>query len=245
MLNARNRRLARSTAFALVLAMGPAREADAVAYGNSPLTVTLAPGIVAERYPRSCGYWQIYGAGCAGWRVSGMPVPPDLLERATLFTAARGGRIVLAHANGLAFTDDRGAHWHTARWDSSHPPLSVAFDPSSDFGAAVGPNGNVWTTDDRGSTWRSRRDDAGRTLVDVAVLGRTLAFGDAQGGVWVSTDGGTSVRTLADPGANAGAGPPRITVHDRAIWVLVGGSNWWRADASGSVERVENPTPRE
>lgn len=243
MLTARPWQWAARTAITVTLALGSVREASAVAYGNSPLAVALAPGVVAERYPRSCGYWQIYGAGCAGWRVTGMPVPPDLLERATLITLARGGRVVIAHANGLAFTDDRGAHWHSARWDSSHPPLSVAFDANSDFGAAVGPNGNVWTTDDRGSTWRARRDDAGRTLVDVLVIGRTLAFGDAQGGLWVSTDGGTSVRTLADSGASRST--PQMTLRDRAIWMRAGAGTWWRADGSGNVERVETPSQSE
>jgi photosystem II stability/assembly factor-like uncharacterized protein len=227
----------------VVLASGSAR---AIAYGNAPLTVTLAQGITAQRHPRSCGYWQLYGAGCVAWTVAGMPVPPDLLDRATLFTTARGGRIVLAHSSGVAFTDDRGAHWSAARWEGAQGPLSVAFDATSDFGVAVGRNGGVWTSEDRGATWRSRRDAAGQTLVDVAVIGRTIAFSDDHGGVWVSTDGGTSVRTLSDPAASATPQMPRMTVHERAIWVLVGGSVWWRADASGTVERVDHaPVPRD
>lgn len=229
---------------ALAIALGSiAPDAHAIAYGASPLTVNLAPGITAQRFPRSCGYWQIYGAGCVGWTVTGLAVPPDLLDRATLFTTARNGRIIVAHQSGVAFTDDHGVHWNAARWEGPHGPLSVAFDATSDFGVAVGTNGGVWTTEDRGTTWRSRRDAAGQTLVDVVVIGRTLAFTDDRGGVWVSTDGGTSVRTLSDSAASANAQMPRMTVHDRAIWVLVGGSVWWRADASANVERVDHPPP--
>ncbi len=216
--------------------------ADAVAYGTSPITVTLAPGVVAQRFARTCGYWQVYGAGCVGWQVSGFAIPPELLDRTTLVASARGGRIVVAHQSGIAFSDDRGAHWFQGRFEGAQSPLSVAFDAASDFGVAVGGNGSVWTTEDRGTTWRSRRDAAGQTLVDVAVIGRTIAFSDDHGGVWVSTDGGSSVRTLAD---SAPAAMPRMTVHQRAIWVLVSGSVWWRADASGNVERVDHPPPHD
>lgn len=209
----------------------------AVAYGTSPVTVSLGSGVWAERYPVPCGY-PLVGTTCFAWRLEGLVAPlPFSLSYANMFAAARGGRIVAAIRQGVVFTDDRGAHWRPSRWEAAQGPLSLAFDPGSDFGAAVGANGSLWTTDDRGETWRLRRDRSGQVLVDVAVVGRTVAFSDTHGGVWVSTDGGTSVRTLAERTEGA---MPTMLVHRGAIWLLLQGSVWWRADAHGNVERVEH-----
>jgi photosystem II stability/assembly factor-like uncharacterized protein len=231
-------RVARCAA-ALALATLPAR-AGAVAWGYAPVTVTLAPGLTATRETASCGH-PTYAPTCFAWRVAGLAAPlPSALASAHMFASARGGRVVAAHAGGVSFTDDRGAHWREARWESTYRPLSIAFDTGSDFGAAVGPNGSVWTTEDRGETWRLRRDRSGQVLVDVAVTGHTVAFSDAQGGVWISPDGGTSVRTLAD---RADGPMPTMAVQQGTIWVLLGGAVWWRADASGGIERVERAGP--
>ena len=139
----------------------------------------------------------------------------------------------------MSLTDDRGLHWRGVRWNEWQFGTAIAFDPTSDFGVLIGNNGMLAVTEDRGESWTIRRDNVGQMLTSVAVVGRTVAFGDDGGGVWVSFDGGISVRTLAEGGNGRAA---TITVERGAIWILVGGSfgapEWWRADASGNLERV-------
>jgi len=192
----------------------------------------------AHRVPVPCGMTGVYGTGrCAAWRAEGLAIPGDLpVGSVHNFARARGGRIAMATAVGLWITDDRGGRWSRARIDEAVMPLALAFDDASDFGAAVGPNGTVWTTDDRGSTWRSRRDRVGPSLVDVVVTGRTVAFSDAVGGVWVSGDGGFSVRTLTDV---ARAAMPVMALYQGVIWIRVDNRRWWRADATGGVEESD------
>jgi len=138
----------------------------------------------------------------------------------------------------IAFSDDAGTHWQAARWDSGQYARALAFDSRSDFGVAVGAGGVLATSDDRGATWTIRREDTPRVYIDVAVAGHTVAIRSDSDGVWISTDGGVSLRTLAD---GASATPHRVVAHEGAVWAWVGGLNgstWWRGDASGSVERV-------
>lgn len=225
-------------ALALFAATVVPRAVGAVAFGTAPLTIELGDGVRAHRFPVACAasVYAVYGR-CAQWRTEGLRVPQDLPVGAVhMFARARGGRIAMATAVGVWLSDDRGARWVRARIDETVFPLSLAFDASSDFGAAVGPNGTVWTTDDRGLTWRVRRDRAGPSLVDVAVSGRTVAFSDALGGVWVSDDGGFRVRTLAEA---ARAAMPVMAVHDGVIWIRVDGRRWWRVDATGGVEESD------
>jgi photosystem II stability/assembly factor-like uncharacterized protein len=222
---------------ALALFAGP-RRARAVGYGSLAATVDLGGGMSVRREPRSCVTYAIAAPGCFVWHGAGLSLAdPAGLAYANMFAPARGGRVVAATQSGVQFTDDRGAHWHAARWDSPQGPLSLSFDPRSDFGAAVGGGGMLWTTDDRGETWRLRRDSGGQTLLDVAVLGRTVVFSDARGGAWVSTDGGTSVRTLAESSAGA---PPTLTRSAGAIAVSLDGRTGFRIDAGGGIERLES-----
>lgn len=224
---------------ALLAASGAAGPAEAVAFGTAPVTLDLGDGVRVHRVPVPCGGVFYYGGGgrCAQWTTEGLRVPPDLPVGAVhMFAAARGGRIAMATAVGLYLSDDRGLRWFRARIDEPVQPLALAFDPGSDFGAAVGPNGTVWTTDDRGLTWRTRRDRAGPPLVDVIVTGRTVAFSDARGGVWVSNDGGFGVRTIADV---ARAAMPVMALHRGVIWIRVDARRWWRADAVGGIEESD------
>lgn len=226
------------TALVLLAAMAAPVAARAVAFGTAPVTIELGDGVRAHRVPVPCAGTLYYGGGrCAQWRTEGLRVPADLpLGAVHMFASARGGRVAMATSVGLYVTDDRGARWLRARIDESVMPLALAFDPASDFGAAVGPNGTVWTTDDRGMTWRARRDRAGPALVDVVVAGRALAFSDAHGGVWVSDDGGFRVRTIAEV---ARAAMPVMAVHRGVIWIRVEGRRWWRVDATGGVEESD------
>jgi photosystem II stability/assembly factor-like uncharacterized protein len=227
----------RSAAVAGALALTLATwSALAVPFGEAPVRVSLTPEVTAERYAVPCGA-PTYATSCIGWRLEGLAAPlPAAMVRANMFAGARGGRLVAALPGAVAFSDDRGLHWREARWEGGEGPLSLAFDARSDFGVAVGTNGSVWTSEDRGETWRRRRDRSGQRLIDVAVVGRTIAFADEHGGVWVSPDGGTSVRTLAE---HAEGTAPTLQVRERALWVFLGGTVWWRADAHGSLERVD------
>lgn len=223
---------------ALTLASAPV---GAVAYGTAPVTLDLGDGMRATRVPVPCGGVAYVGNGrCAQWSAVGFSIPGELPVGAVhMFARARGGRLAMATAVGVWLSDDRGARWSPARIDEAVRPLALAFDPRSDFGAAVGPNGTVWTTEDRGQTWRARRDRAGPPLVDVAVLGRVIAFSDALGGVWVSRDEGVSVRTLSDLARGA---MPVMAVHADTLWIRLEGRRWWRVDAHGSVEEA-NASP--
>lgn len=227
-------------ALTLATALGAGARADALAFGTAPVTVDLGGGMRAHRVPVACSPTVPYGFlgnRCASWSTDGLAVPPGLPVGAVYnFAAARGGRVAMATATGVWLTDDRGAHWSRARIEEQVVPLALAFDADSDFGAAVGPVGTVWTTDDRGLTWRTRRDRAGPPLVDVVVTGRTVAFSDAAGGVWVSADGGFGVRTLADAARGA---MPVMALHRGVIWIRVDGRRWWRADARGGVEESD------
>jgi hypothetical protein len=228
---------------AAALAIGYPRAALAVPFGTSAVTITFAPNVRAERYAAGCRNSAGYASGCVGWRFHGFATPlPFAVETANMLAPARGGRIVAATVAGPQISDDRGASWHAARWEGAGP-LSLAFDANSEFGAAVGANGMLYTTDDRGETWRLRRDSSGQRLIDVAVVGQTIVIADDHGGAWVSTDGGLRLRTLSEGTDPAGA-IAEISVRERSIWVLVGGSVWWRADANGSVEHTEPPTRR-
>lgn len=219
------------------LSLLAAEPAAAVAFGTAPVTVDLGDGMRAHRVPGPCSGVNGVGFGvCARWSVEGFSVPSELpVGEVRMFARARGARIAMATAAGLWLSDDRGARWSRARIDEAVTPLALAFDAGSDFGAAVGPNGTVWTTQDRGSTWRVRRDRSGPALVDVAVNGRIVAFSDALGGVWVSLDEGVSVRTLSDVARGA---MPVMAVHRGSIWIRLEGRRWWRVDANGAIEEV-------
>ncbi|MEZ4393789.1 MAG: hypothetical protein R3A48_22180 [Polyangiales bacterium] len=214
-----------------------AAPAGAVAFGTAPVTVELGDGMRARRVPAPCSGVNGVGFGvCGRWSVEGFNIPAELpVGDVRMFARARGGRVAMATAAGLWLSDDRGARWSRARMDSPVTPVALAFDADSDFGAAVGPNGTVWTTQDRGDTWRVRRDRSGPPLVDVVVSGRALAFSDALGGVWVSFDEGVSVRTLCDV---ARGRMPVMAVHRGSIWIHLEGRRWWRVDANGTLEEV-------
>lgn len=213
------------------------RAAGAVAYGTAPVTVELGEGMRAHRHPVPCGGVLGVGIGrCARWSAQGLAIPGDLpVGEVHMFARARGGRVVMSTAVGVWFTDDRGAQWQRARIDTPITPFALDFDADSDFGAAVGPSGTVWTTLDRGATWRVRRDRSGPPLVDVAVTGRIMAFSDSVGGVWVSLDEGVSVRTLTDLARGA---MPVMAVYRGVIWIRLEGHRWWRVDANGALEEA-------
>ncbi len=215
-------------------------QAEALPFGTTAGRVVLGEGVYADRVPAPCVYSTVYTPGCFSWVPEGFALPPPSMgTRVNMLAATARGRIVAAlEGGGMAFTDDRGTTWHRARMDGMMPsPRTLAFDDRSDFGAAVGVGGTLWTTDDGGARWRVRRDGGlGGDLVDVAVVGHTVALTDAVGGVWVSTNGGGSVRTLATRARDA---MPVLGVHGGAVWIRMEGGRWWRAGRDGSVERQE------
>lgn len=206
-------------------------------WGTSPADVTLGPGISAHREPAPL--YGIHGlvqrSHLVTWSVRGMTPPVEFGTTQVYSFANTGDRIFAAIDSGLVFTDDRGAHWSQSRWDGSQSPRAMAFDEATGFGAAVGTNGTVWTTDDRGRTWRTRRD-VGDMLVDVALLGRVVAWSSVRGLVQVSADGGTSVRTIAERARSA---MPVMSTYQNQLWIRVDGVSWWRVDREGSIARAE------
>lgn len=224
---------------ALVLASGAAW---ALPFGATAGRVVLGQGVYADRVTAPCMYTTVLTTGCFAWTAEGFALPPPGFgTRVNMLAATPRGRIVAAlEAGGIAFTDDRGATWYRGRSEGMSPsPRALAFDERSDFGAALGANGTLWTTDDGGARWRTRRDGGlGGDLVDVAVAGHTVVVRDALGGVWVSTDGGTSVRTLQSRARDA---MPVLGPYGGAVWIGLDGGQWWRAGRDGSVERQERP----
>jgi len=212
----------------------------ALPFGTTPGRVNLGEGVHADRVAAPCVYSTVYTTGCFAWVPEGFAMPPPGMgTRVNMLAVTGRGRIVAAlEAGGVAYSDDRGAGWFRARMDGMMPsPRALSFDDRSDFGAAVGVGGTLWTTDDGGARWRVRRDGGlGGDLVDVAVAGQTVAMSDAVGGVWVSTNGGSSVRTLATRAQHA---MPVMGVHQGAVWIGIEGGRWWRAGRDGSVERQE------
>jgi photosystem II stability/assembly factor-like uncharacterized protein len=166
----------------------------------------------------------------------------DLL-RAFDFAVSRSTRIVAAIPGGLLFTDDLGQRWQPIRWDYSASPHAIAFDLNTDFGVAVGENGSVWTTDDGALTWRSRRDDAGIDLIRVCVLGRIVAIGSSEGSVWISADGGTSVRLVVRGDSTTGGSIPSIAIEGHAIRIRRNLHEQWRVGSDGVVELETEPAP--
>ncbi len=206
-------------------------------WGTTPADVTLGPGISAHREPAPL--FALVGvpqrASYVTWSLRGMAPPAEFGTTQIHNFANLGERIFAAIDSGLVFTDDRGGHWSVARWDGAQSPRAMAFDEASGFGAAVGTSGTVWTSSDRGQTWRTRRD-VGDMLVDVAVLGRVVAWSSVRGMVQVSADGGTSVRTIAE---RARAAMPVMSTYQDHLWIRVDGASWWRVDREGSIARAE------
>jgi hypothetical protein len=226
-----------SACAAFVACLSAAAPALAVGWGTSPVDIALGDGVVAHREPMlNANPWNAYLPRTITWRLDGLAPPPGVAPwQIHAFARAQGPRIVAAVDNGVLYTDDRGAHWSLASWDGAQSPRALAFDPASDFGAAVGTNGTVWTTADRGRSWRTRRD-AGDTFVDVAVLGHVVAWTSARGLVQVSADGGTSVRTISE----RARGPmPVMATYEGLLWIRIDGAQWWRVDGDGSPERAE------
>lgn len=214
-----------------------ATSAWALGWGTTPADVTLGPGISAHREPMPI--FALVGipqrASLVTWSLRGMSPPAEFGTTQIHNFANLGGRVFAAIDSGLVFTDDRGAQWSRASWDGAQSPRAMAFDEASGFGAAVGTNGTVWTSTDRGQSWRTRRD-VGDTFVDVAVLGRVLAWSSARGMVQVSADGGTSVRTIVE----RARGPmPVMSVYQNQLWIRVDGASWWRVDREGTIARAE------
>ncbi len=119
-------------------------------------------------------------------------------------------------------------------------PLALAFDPRSDFGVAVGTSGAVWTSEDAGVHWANHRDSVGDTLVSVVVLDRVFAMASSAGRVWVSSDGGISVRVVADPTSDGQVGEPVLWVAGGAIWIRATG-RLWSVDGDGDLVEEEAP----
>ncbi len=209
----------------------------AIGWGTTPADVALGQGISAHREPSPL--FALVGVpqrlSQVTWSLHGMAPPVDFGTTQIHNFANLGERVFAAIDSGLVFTDDRGGHWSAARWDGSQSPRAMAFDDASGFGATVGTNGTVWTSNDRGQTWRTRRD-VGDMLVDVAVLGRVVAWSSVRGMVQVSADGGTSVRTIAE---RARAAMPVMTTYQDNLWIRVDGASWWRVDREGSIARAE------
>jgi hypothetical protein len=223
----------------LVACLSAGAPALALGWGTTPVDIALGDGIVAHREPVLYPFLQPWTAYSATpgitWRLDGLAPPPVSPSQIHSFARAQGERIVAAVDGGALYTDDRGAHWSRASWDGAQSPRALAFDPASDFGAAVGTNGTVWTTADRGRSWRTRRD-VGDAFVDVAVLGHVVAWTSARGLVQVSADGGTSVRTISE----RARGPmPVMAVYDGLLWIRIDGAQWWRVDREGSPERAD------
>lgn len=218
-----------------VLTLAPIA-AHAVAWGNTAVTIDLGGGMHASRTPGRCVTGRVVVPGCAVWHLDGVAPPPVASMLSIAMFAASRGRVFAAVDAGVLFTDDRGEHWQAAAWDGPHQPRALAFDPRGDYGVAVGTNGTVWTTDDHGLSWRLRRDGSFSTFIDVAVLGDAMVFTDTAGGVWVSHDRATSLRTVAD----VARGPmPTLTVDAAAIWVRIEGARWVRVSRDGEVDAVD------
>ena len=211
-------------------------QALGVGWGTSPVDIPLGEGASAHREPVRCFNVYAYRPGCTMWHLTGVEAPTGPYAfQVHMYALGPAGRIFAAVDSGVLYTDDRGAHWSRASWDGAQSPRSLAFDTATGFGAAVGTFGTVWTTTDGGANWRTRRDD-GDLFVDVAVLGRVVAWTSAVGVVQVSADGGTSVRTISE----RSRGPlPVMVTYQGNIWIRVESGRWWRVDRDGAAERAE------
>lgn len=214
--------------------------AGCVAFGAAPTRVNLIGSrVYVSRVASPCVFTTVLTTGCFAWVPEGFALPPPQLGlRVNMFAATARGRIVAALENGgIAYTDDRGAHWVQSRIEGAPSPRSIAFDDRGETGAAVGPLGQWWSTDDGGTSWRLRREGGPvADYVDVAVAGSSVAVSDAHGGVYVSLDGGLSVRSLASRVRNA---MPVMSTAEGAIWVRLEGAQWWRVGRDGTLERRE------
>ncbi len=242
-------------AFGLVPFAGPRTSAHAQATAYTPgVTLTLGPGITVSRF----GYYCMQLVNCSAWTAQGFSLVGRTdaslaasdpyayrgdgsragwidLSRAYSFASARGGRIVAAMLRAMYYTDDLGATWHRARFESQQSALALVFDGPTDFGAAVGTSGALWTTEDRGATWRLRRDGGADNLLYLAVgPDHTIVAAGQQGSVFVTFDGGTSVRVLRERGPVI----PTIGLHQNAVWIQLEEGIWYRA-AGGSIERFD------
>lgn len=221
-----------------LLAVTPSGEA--VAYGGAPTRVRLGAGVYADRVASPCPFVLAYGVvamGCFAWMPVGFELPPPQLgARVNMLASTASGRIVAAlEHGGIVYTDDRGASWLQARVEGAASPRSLAFDDRGQMGAAVGTGGAWWWTDDDGASWRLRRDGGPVSdYVDVVVAGQSVMVSDASGGVYVSLDGGSSVRSLA---SRVRAAMPVMSTAEGAVWVRIEGREWWRASREGSLER--------
>ncbi len=220
---------------AACLALAPTR-AEAVAYGAAPTEIELMPGVRVHRAPTVCFATRLAGPDCFAWTATGMSLPPPSLSLRVNMFAAAGSRVVAALEGSVVYSDDRGATWSRAEIEGPQAVRSVAFDADGRFGAAVGTNGSLWTSDDGGARWRLRRDGGGRVLVDVAVLGSLVVWSDDRGSVRISTDGGSSLRTLAE---RAREEMPVMVRFDGAVWIRLEGTRWFRVRGDGVPERVE------
>lgn len=209
--------------------------------------VDLGDGAAVQRIVRPC--WYEIAAICSWWEPAGTLTfggIPDL-EVATAFGRAPSGRIV-AMIPGLAtgyaapagmpyaltatvlYTDDLGATWQRGRWPDAHAhALAFAFDPRTGAGVAVGQSGSIWTSGDGGVSWRRRRSSSGLVYERAWLRGRTLIVEDDRGALWLSSDGGFALESLAEGGRiEETGGALEITARDRA----------WRIDAHGGVQRT-------
>lgn len=185
-------------------------------------TVELGDGLSVRRSSSiPCGY-----RGCAGgWAPTGFAFgsEQERLQRARVWALARGGRIVAAVESAVLYSDDRGLHWTEARLENASVSL-FSFDRNGDLGAAVTDNGALLLSEDNGAHWRSRREGAGATVTGLGVLGRAVVLADSRGGVWVTSDGGTTLRELVAPAAStAGASPASVQVTPTAVVIQSGG----------------------
>lgn len=178
------------------------------------------------------------------------------LWRATTFARAPSGRIVALAPRfpmqaGAApesqwevlYTDDLGSTWSRSRWPdpgsfratvTGRRPWGlrrecagaalVAFDPGSTNGVAVTRWGRVLSTEDEGARWRVRR--TGQRFVHAWVRGRSVLLLDADGAIWRSGDLGSTVRSLAAPGA-------RIELQGELLVVIADGRPRHRLDSRG------------
>ncbi|MEZ4411208.1 MAG: hypothetical protein R3A52_32715 [Polyangiales bacterium] len=210
--------------------------ADAVAYGSAPVEIELMPGVRVHRAPTLCLATRLAGPDCFTWTAQGMTLPPPTLSLRVNTFAGAGERIVAGLEGSVVYSDDRGATWSRAEIDGPQAVRAMAFDVDGRFGAAVGTNGSLWTSDDGGARWRLRRDGGGRVLVDVAVLGSLVVWSDDHGGVRISTDGGSTLRTLAE---RAREEMPVMVRFDGAVWIRLEGTRWFRVRGDGVPERVE------
>jgi photosystem II stability/assembly factor-like uncharacterized protein len=169
------------------------------------------------------------------------------LSLTTVFSLAvdpTSPRTVYASAGplGLFKSSDTGAHWRPLTAGPKLVDGIVAVDPSNPRNIlAVAAAYGVLRSTDAGGTWTGTHFGANARRVSVVALSGTTAYAGTSGlGVFGSTDGGRSWRSVGLPGAHVAAlaiSPANSSVVYAAVWgsqarglyeSTDGGSSWQR-----------------